>query len=290
MLTGPAYAGPPALTWARAFTSSHLDVTAVAVSVLLVAGYVAAIRAQPGARWPAGRTTAFLGGVFLLLVTCTSALGAYAHVLSWVYAAQVALLLTAVPVLLSLGQPLELALGAWPRPVSTLLASSPVRVLTFPLVGMVLVTALPFALWFTAWDAASLRHEWLYGLTHVVVIAVGFAFFWPILGADDEHKRLPWPAATLVMFVETVLDSLPGIVVWLRGSVLSPGYWLNVGRPWGRTPLSDQKLGGLAFWGIGEVIGLPLLLITVIRWVSADAREAARIDAELDAQEERDRR
>jgi cytochrome c oxidase assembly factor CtaG len=284
MLAVSGYAGPPALTWGRAFTTWHLDVTAIVLSVLLAAGYVTAIRSL-GGRWPAGRTTAFFGGVLLLLVTCTSALGAYAHVLSWVYATQVSLLLTAVPVLLSLGQPVELALRAWPGPVSRVVGSVPVRVLTFPLLGMVLVTALPFALWFTAWDAGSLRHAWLYGLTHLVVITVGFAFFWPILGADDDHRRLPWPAATLVMFAETVLDSLPGLVVWLRGTVLAPSYWLSVNRPWGRTPLADQKLGGLVFWGIGEVIGLPLLLITVIRWVRADALEAARIDAELDAQE-----
>jgi hypothetical protein len=38
------------------------------------------------------------------------------------------------------------------------------------------------------------------------------------------------------------------------------------------------------FWGIGEVVGLPILLATIVGWMRADAREAARIDAELDAQ------
>jgi putative copper resistance protein D len=109
-------------------------------------------------------------------------------------------------------------------------------------------------------------------------------FFWPVLDADDE-RRLPWPAATAVVFVETVLDSVPGIVVWLRGTLLAPDYWSALARPWGRTPLSDQKFGGLVFWGIGEVVGLPILIVTVARWVRADAREAARIDAALDAEE-----
>ena len=35
-------------------------------------------------------------------------------------------------------------------------------------------------------------------------------------------------------------------------------------------------------WAIGEVVGLPLLLLVVVQWMRADAREAARIDAELD--------
>jgi putative membrane protein len=41
-------------------------------------------------------------------------------------------------------------------------------------------------------------------------------------------------------------------------------------------------------WAIGEVVGLPLLLLVVIQWMRADAREAARIDAELDAAEARE--
>ena len=61
--------------------------------------------------------------------------------------------------------------------------------------------------------------------------------------------------------------------------------WLTLNRPWGRSPLADQQLGGLVYWGIGEIVGLPILLVTVVGWMRADAMDAARIDAELDAQE-----
>jgi len=49
-------------------------------------------------------------------------------------------------------------------------------------------------------------------------------------------------------------------------------------------PLWQQRLGGGAMFGIAEAVGLPLLAATVLAWVRADAREAAAVDARLDAE------
>jgi cytochrome c oxidase assembly factor CtaG len=277
-----AYDGPPELTWARAFTTWHLDAVTLLAGAGLVVSY--ALASRHAGTWPMGRRIAFYAGAGLLILTGSSSLGAYSAVLASVYAAQLAILLTAVPVLLALGQPIELASRVAPARTAALLRFPVVRLVMFPPVGMALVIGLPFLVWFTGWYAASLEHSWLLGLTHVLLVLVGFAFFGPLLEGDEGRRRLPWVAAAAVVFVETVLDSVPGIVVWLRGTLLAPAYWAALGRPWGRTPLADQKLSGLMFWGIGEVVGLPILLATIVAWMRADACEAARIDAELDAQ------
>ena len=110
-----AYTGPPPLTWSNVFTSWTLDVPALALAVVLATIYLVGVRSvgRQG-RWPRGRTTAFLGGLAVLLVTCSGFLGVYAHVLAWTYAAQMALLLTLVPVLLALGHPVGLAVEVRP--------------------------------------------------------------------------------------------------------------------------------------------------------------------------------
>ena len=36
-------------------------------------------------------------------------------------------------------------------------------------------------------------------------------------------------------------------------------------------------------WVVAELLDLPFLLIVATRWIKVDAREAARIDADLDA-------
>jgi cytochrome c oxidase assembly factor CtaG len=276
-----AYDGPPELTWTRAFTTWQLDLVTLVAAVGLVVAY--AVAAGRAGAWPVGRRVAYYAGAGLLAVTGASSLGAYSSVLASAYAAQLAILLTAVPVLLALGQPVELASRVAPGTTASVLRFPLVRLATFPPVAMLLVIGVPFLVWFTGWYSASLERPWLLGLTHLLLVVVGFAFFGPLLEGNDQRRRLPWVAAAAVVFVETVLDSIPGIVVWLRGSVLAPAYWSTLGRPWGSTPLADQRLGGLVFWGIGEVVGLPILLATVVAWMRADAREAARVDAELDA-------
>ena len=67
-------------------------------------------------------------GLLALVVTTMSFLGAYAHTLFWVTAAQTALLLTVVPVLLVLGAPVSLLVARRPAVGAAgrrLLASAP---------------------------------------------------------------------------------------------------------------------------------------------------------------------
>jgi putative membrane protein len=56
-------------------------------------------------------------------------------------------------------------------------------------------------------------------------------------------------------------------------------------RPWGPSPLRDQQLGGDLLWCIGEAVDVPFLVLLVVQWVRSDARDAARVDAGLDAME-----
>ena len=47
--------------------------------------------------------------------------------------------------------------------------------------------------------------------------------------------------------------------------------------------LGQLHLAGGALLATTEAVGLPMILIVVIEWIRADAREARRVDAELDA-------
>jgi cytochrome c oxidase assembly factor CtaG len=258
--------------------------------LLLVLGvpYVLAVRRVRlgGQHWPPGRSVAYGAGLLGIVVATMSFLGVYAHVLFWVTSVQMALLLTVVPVMLSLGAPVSLLRStrqSTAQRMDRLLAAAPVRLLTYPLVAALVVAAVPLLVWYTPVQEASMRSWWAYWLLHAAFIVVGLFFFWPVLAVDVE-PRLPYALAAVV-FAETLVDSVPGIVRWLSTTLVAPAYYLAVGRPWGRTPLDDQKFGGVMLWAIGEVVGLPLLILVVVQWMRADAREAARIDAELDQAE-----
>jgi len=107
-----------------------------------------------------------------------SFLGTYSRVLFWPLAVQDVLLMTLVPVGLTLGRPV--ALWRAVRPTRGV-AASPARralgrLLGFPLTGSVLAVTLLLLVYTTGWDQARLQHSWLLALTRLVLLTAGCAF------------------------------------------------------------------------------------------------------------------
>jgi len=98
----------------------------------------------------------------------------------------------------------------------------------------------------------------------------------------DRETSLALAIAVAVGLAEFLLDAVPGMVVRLRTHLLAPEYWGTLHRPWGPSPLTDQQHAGAVLWFVAEVADLPFLVILVLRWVRADAREAIHIDYQLD--------
>ena len=66
---------------------------------------------------------------------------------------------------------------------------------------------------------------------------------------------------------------------------MAGGWYANHGDPGGFDwAASDQRAAGAILWAVGEGIDVPFLLIIVTLWMRADAAEARRHDAWLDAQ------
>jgi cytochrome c oxidase assembly factor CtaG len=284
-----SYVGPPPLTIHSALSAWTISIGALVAIAGLAASYLFGVSRlqRAGRNWPVGRTISFVGlGLGSFAVATMSFIGVYAHVLFWVYATQLVILLMVTPALLALGAPLTLAEVALPPGFGVRIASWPHSVVgwisTYPVFGTLLIAAVPFVVYFTPTFEYLMRHAVAYQFAQLGYVFVGFLFFWPLLSSDQQLRRWPWPLATLVVFVETLFDSIPGIVIWLSTRLLAPAYYAQVARPWGRSLLSDQKLGGVMLWAIGEVVGVPLLIAMVAQWMRADEREAARVDRALD--------
>lgn len=290
MLTGPVVLlAPPPPTLAGALTAWRLDPLMVAVVLLATAGYLAGVARvrRAGGSWPAARTLAFLGlGVCGLALAAMGWPAVYAPALFWVYALQVTALLLVAPFLLALGRPIGLARAALGSRSHRLLAAA--KFFTAPVVGPLLLAVVPFILYFTPVYRASLAHPALLPLVHLVLLAVGVAVLVPLWEADALATRVPYALALLFAFIELLADAVPGIVIRLDTHVLAAGYFAALARPWGPSPLHDQQFGGDLLWCFGEAVDLPFLALLVVQWVRADAREAARVDRELDLAAESD--
>jgi len=84
---------------------------------------------------------------------------------------------------------------------------------------------------------------------------------------------------------EVVGDAFFGIAVIADQTILAAAHYHAVGYPYGPSPATSQVLGGGIIWILGDFVGLPFLAVQLIQMMRADKREAAEIDAELDARD-----
>ncbi|RMI28607.1 cytochrome c oxidase assembly protein [Nocardia stercoris] len=277
------------LTLSSLLTAWRWDTSVVVLTVALAGGYCWAARRAARNGSPVARTqaAAFLGpGLGVWLLTGISVVGAYSGTLIWVRALQILLLLYVVPFALAKGRPvtvLRAALGPGGQArLDRLLDSEWARTLTYPLVGSVFVLVLPWALFLTPWYEAVLRHGVVDAVSRVVVVAVGFGYFYSRLQVDPVPQRYSQGISLLITIFESLADGILGLVLWM-GPLVASGYYTEVGRHWGPDLRMDQIIGAGIIWVLGDVLGLPYLLSLMRAWASDERRRAAEVDAELDA-------
>ncbi|MQY25267.1 hypothetical protein NRB56_08230 [Nocardia sp. RB56] len=277
------------LTVQSAFESWRWDVSTVVVTVALAAGYCVARRraARRGEAPPMGRAAAFLlMGTGIWLLSGISAIGAYSSTLFWVRALQTLLLLYVVPFGLAAGRPvtvLRAALGADGRArVDRVLASSFARALTAPATASLAILVSPWVLFLSPWFEVVLRHGAADALTRILLVAIGFLYFYSRLQTDPVPRRRSQAISLLVTVFESLADGILGLVLWL-GPLCAAGYFDSIGRTWGPDPRLDQIIGAGIIWVLGDVLGLPYLLTLMRAWAADERRHARAVDAELDA-------
>jgi putative membrane protein len=280
---------PSEPSWDVLVTDWSLDV-AFPFVVAAAAGYVIGVRRlhAHGRSWPAGRTVAFLSGLAVVLVATASGVAAYDRVLFSLHVVQHILLGMVAPLLLVLGAPITLALQAGSRPmqrrVLRVLRSAPARVLTHPLTAWLLFGTSVATLYFTPLYELSLRNGWFHVATHAYFLGAGCLFLAHVVGLDPIPHALGYGARLLYVLVLLPFHTFVGVALLTMNTVIASGWYDDVERSWGASPLSDQRTGAGLLWISGELFGLLCIGIVVYQWMSAEERAAARHDRRLDAE------
>ncbi|MEU6170759.1 cytochrome c oxidase assembly protein [Streptantibioticus parmotrematis] len=280
----------PELTGSRFLTSWELDPVALAFVVLLGALYAAAVLKlrRRGESWPVARTAAFaVLGLGVIVLATMSALMVYSRVLFWPAAVQNIMLDLLAPLGLALGDPVTLAGRALSpsggRRLDAVMRSWVVRLLTFPFVSSVLVLISELSIYFTSYFQTALREDGVRQLMHLQLLLSGCLFVLPMLTKQEMLPR--WcthPIRALLVFIDGLFDSLPGIVVMLSGTLVAGNWYAAHPRTWGPTLQRDQQIGGGLMLTIAELIGLPFLGAVFVEWWREERRKAVELDARLD--------
>ena len=245
--------------------------------------------------WAGRRTTvsraqwSCLGvAVLVWILAVFSAVAVYALMLFWLRALQVLLLLYVVPFFLASSRPVSVlrdGLGEdGRRRLDAVLESGPLRLLLSPPVTSVLMLATPWLLYLTPWYVASMTGP-IAVVTRVVLVAIGFGYFYTRLQVDPVPRRYPPLMSIGISVAEGLGDGILGLVLWL-GPVIAYDYYAGLHRDFGPSIRDDQTYGAGVLWILGDVLGVPFILLLMRALGSDESRRAAEVDAELDAEAE----
>jgi putative membrane protein len=261
---------------------------AIVAAALLAAWYASAVRRvrQAGKHWPAGRVVIFAVGIAALVWTTCGFAGAYLDSLFWAWTAQQLGLLLVVPYFIMAGGPLQLArmLSGDDGPVARFERSRVIRTLGNPLIGPALVPLLSVLLFFgplPGWAIDVAPFGWA---EQVVLVAIGALIVLPLVGADRPRSSLAVGLSLAIGSFELVLDSVPGIALRLHHTVTSSYFDFRAVHPWTPSAIRDQQTAGSVLWCVAELLDLPFLILVYRQWLKADARDAAEVDAVLEAE------
>jgi cytochrome c oxidase assembly factor CtaG len=281
---------PPALTWDRLATTWTPNVMALVVVVGLGLAYALGVQGlhRQGGVWPRARPWWFGAGLVSILLVTISAVGVYMDTLFWARAVHNIVLLMITPMFLALGAPLGLLQELVPRSVgqraSRILHSTPARVLTFPLLMTVALIAPLYLVYLTPLYEATLRSAAVSAAVSAGLVIAGFLYFWTRLRVDPTPRTDPYLLSIGISVAEVIFDGALGLTLWL-GPLVAPQYYLALHRGWGPDVRLDQVIGAGVLWIGGDLAGLPFLAAIFTRMMREDQRQAAAIDAELDALE-----
>ena len=279
------------LTWTTVLQSWRWDTASAPLILVIAVGYVWAYR-RAGARGAAvspSRAWCFALAVALWVVATMSMVGVYAYVLFWVRALQVLLLLMVVPFFVANSRPVSVLRGALGpvgrQRLDRALGSRWARVLAHPLTTSVAMLATPWLLYLTPWYVAALRSPVLDGLTRLLLVLVGFGYFYSRLQTDPVPHRYSQMISLVISIAETIGDGLLGIVLWL-GPLIATDYYQALHRDWGPSPRVDQSIGAGILWLLGDALGLPFLIVLMRAFSADEEAHATEVDAALDRLEQ----
>ena len=242
---------------------------AVIAAAAALAWYLRATSRQPA--WSGRRTAWFVTGLVLWLAVCCGPATHYDRSIYWVWVSQALTLLLIVPMPLMLGQPTELVR-----------LPAIVEKLSSPLLGPALVPLVCVAALFGPVPGWAAQHAAVGWLVQLVLVLLGALIVLPLVIAVDTATSVAVGIAVAVGFVELLIDAVPGIV--LRLSTHPASSFFAHRLPLAQAPawLHDQQIGGGVLWCVAELLDLPFLVLIFRRWVRADARDAAVVDAQLE--------
>ncbi len=282
---------PDSPTFSRLLLGYEPNGLFLALLIALVALYIkgVVVLTKRGDKWPVNRTIFFALGISVADFAVNGGLGVYSHVTFSFHMVAHMALATLAPIGIALGAPITLALrtlpigrGANERGIRgyalAILHSRYSRVLTNPIVAMLVFDISMFALYFTDLFQWLMGYHFGHFFMELHFFIAGFIFFAAIMGIDPIPNKLPFIARIVVILAAMSIHAFFSVSLMSSTVLVDGGYFAALDRPWWPDLLADQRTGAAFGWAFGEIPILLALAATFVQWVRSDSHEAARIE------------
>ncbi|WP_062519071.1 cytochrome c oxidase assembly protein [Demequina silvatica] len=287
-LTG--YELPPApslATWVGLWRLEIITAFVLAALAITYVRWVVRLHRR-GDAWPWYRTASFLTGIALLVWITQGGPTIYGMVTFSGHMLEHMLLVMVVPVPLTFGAPVTLALRALaprrdgsmgPREwIRTVVESRWMRFWAHPIVAAVSFAGFLVVFYYSPLFELALRnhvgHLWM--ILHFTV--VGYLFVNALVGIDPGPTRPGYPLRIVLLFATMAFHAFFGVAIMMSTVLIAPTWFGLMGRTWGPDAITDQQYGGQIAWGIGEFPVVLLAIGIIAAWRRADTRESRRLD------------
>jgi putative membrane protein len=254
-------------------TSFTFEPLFLGLAALACVAYVRAWRREQAPWW---RAAVFAAGLFLVAGSVNSPLETLSqHYLLLMHLFQNVVLADWAPLLLVLGLTPSMREAIAKRGGAALAWVTRLRIaLPIWLGGWYLVHLAAF------YDTA-LENHWLLNVEHLVLVAIGLLFWWPLLSAVPNAPSIP--ARLGYLGAGFIFSAFLGIGLTFAGSAFYD-YYERAPRLWGLSVLQDQNLGGVLMTAEQSIVFLAAITYFLMRWLNEEeARQRARdaLDAKL---------
>lgn len=282
---------PPSPSFSRLLLGYEPNGLFLSLLILLVALYIKGVvtLSRRGDKWPVNRTIFFALGISVADFAVNGGLGMYSHVAFSFHMVAHMALATLAPIGIALGAPITLALRTLPTGRAAqergirgyalaLLHSRYSKIVTHPIVAMLIFDISMFALYFTNLFSWLMSYHFGHFFMEMHFFIAGFLFFAAIMGIDPIPNKLPFIGRIVVIFAAMSIHAFFSVSLMSSTVLVDGGYFASLDRPWWPDLLADQRAGAAFGWAFGEIPILLALAATFVQWVRSDSNEAARIE------------
>ncbi|MSQ06035.1 MAG: cytochrome c oxidase assembly protein [Dehalococcoidia bacterium] len=242
---------------------------------------------HPVNRW---QRASFFAGLLAIFIALQSPVDALSDHLFSIHQIQHALLRMIGPLLILLGAPMTPMLRGLPSwalrgGVRPLVGNPRVRrgyeLLTNPVCTTTLYVGTLYLFQSPVLHNLALRSDAFHEVMHSAMLFTGMLFWWVVIDPKPHRSRLHYALRILYLGLGVIPNTLLGAFITFNSGLLYEAYG-EVEQISRMSLLTDQQMGGLVLWVVGDMMNMMAAGIVMIMWYQREMENDRRAAAALD--------